>query len=558
MNSRREFLQGVAASSFVPAQTSDVGAGANFRPNIVYLHSHDTGRYVRPYGQPVPTPNLQRLASEGILFRQAFSGAPTCSPSRAALLTGQSAHASGMLGLAHRGFSLNDYKQHIIHTLHAAGYHSVLAGIQHVADKPEKIGYEELLRPASVKAADVAPAAEQFLSRAGSQPFFLDVGFFETHREYPQPTAADDPRYTQPPAAYSRYSGDSKRYGFYHASARLMDQGVGQVLNALDRYGIADKTIVISTTDHGISFPLMKCNLEDNGWGVSLIARGPGGFQGGKVSDALISQLDLFPTICDLAGLARPAWLTGRSILPILRGEKQEINEAVFAEVNYHAAYEPKRALRTKRWKYIRRYGERRTPVLPNCDDGLSKSLWLQSGWQEQVLPAESFYDLIFDPTEHRNLVADESSKAVLKEMRGRLDAWMRATQRSAVHGPVPAPQGAKVNDPGGLSPQEPTKLWLNMTSRRQFLASTAAIASAGRTAWGKARQPNVLVIIADEWRAQATSWNGDRNDLRRRSTSSPARACVSTTPYPTCQFVARRGPVYDRSISSDPRSVYQ
>jgi len=193
MNSRRAFLHGMAggAGSLLPAQATAVSPGANSRPNIVYLHSHDSGRYLRPHGPAVPTPNLQRLAGEGILFRQAFSGAPTCSPSRAALLTGQSAHASGMLGLAHRGFSLNDYNQHMIHTLHAAGYRSVLAGIQHVADKPEKIGYKELLRPASMRAADVAPAAEQFLSRTGSGPFFLDVGFFETHREYPQPTAAD-------------------------------------------------------------------------------------------------------------------------------------------------------------------------------------------------------------------------------------------------------------------------------------------------------------------------------------------------------------------------------
>jgi arylsulfatase A-like enzyme len=362
-----------------------------------------------------------------------------------------------MLGLAHRGFSLNDYNQHIIHTLHAGGYHSVLAGIQHVADKPERIGYKELLRPASVRAADVAPAAERFLSRAGSQPFFLDVGFFETHREYPQPTAADDPRYTLPPQPIPDTPETRKDMASFHASARLMDQGVGQVLDALDRYGLADNTLVISTTDHGISFPLMKCNLEDNGWGVSVIMRGPGGFNGGKVSDALVSQVDLFPTICELAGLAGPAWLTGRSILPVVRGEEREINDAVFAEVNYHAAYEPKRAVRTKRWKYIRRYGERRTPVLPNCDDGLSKSLWLQSGWKAQVLPEESLHDLLFDPTEHRNLVADESSKAALNEMRWRLDAWMRTTDDPLLHGPVHAPHGAKVNDPAGVSPQEPT-----------------------------------------------------------------------------------------------------
>jgi arylsulfatase A-like enzyme len=441
----------MAGASLLPAQVSVATA----RPNIVYLHSHDTGRYVQPFGRAIPTPNLQRLASEGMLFRQAFSCAPTCSPSRAALLTGQCAHQSGMLGLAHRGFSLNDYNQHIIHTLHTAGYHSVLAGIQHVAAKPETIGYKELLRPASMKAADVAPGAVGFLSRAGSEPFFLDVGFFETHREYPPPTPADDPRYTQPPQPIPDTQETRRDMAAYHASARQMDAGVGQILDALDRYGLAATTLVISTTDHGISFPLMKCNLEDNGWGVSLILRGPGGFQGGKVSDALISHLDIFPTICELTGVDRPPWLTGHSILPVVRGNTQEINQAVFAEVNYHAAYEPKRAVRTKRWKYIRRYGDQQTPVLPNCDDGPSKTLWLQNGWKKHTLPQESLYDLLFDPTEHQNLATDSASRVALDQMRARLDAWMLATNDPLLRGPVRAPHGAKANNPEGVSPQE-------------------------------------------------------------------------------------------------------
>ena len=98
------------------------------RPNILYIHSHDTGRYVQPYGYAVATPNIQKLAEGGVVFRQAFSAAPTCSPSRAALLTGQSAHSSGMLGLAHRGFALKDMNQHLVNTLRAAGCTSTLIG----------------------------------------------------------------------------------------------------------------------------------------------------------------------------------------------------------------------------------------------------------------------------------------------------------------------------------------------------------------------------------------------------------------------------------------------
>ena len=89
------------------------------KPNILYLHSHDTGRYVQPYGYSIPAPNLQKLAEQGVLFRQTFCGGPTCSASRAALLTGQCAHSSGMIGLAHRGFSTTR-PDRLVHLISAA------------------------------------------------------------------------------------------------------------------------------------------------------------------------------------------------------------------------------------------------------------------------------------------------------------------------------------------------------------------------------------------------------------------------------------------------------
>src|ERR1700727_2609643 len=132
-----------------------------------------------------------------------------------------------------------------------------------------------------------------------------------------------------------------------------------------------------------------------------------------------------FPDDLRLHWDEHPAWLQGKSILPVLSGQTAEIHEEVFAEVNYHASYEPKRAVRTTRWKYIRRFGDRRTPVLPNCDDSPSKDLWLQAGWGSQILDTESLYDLLFDPTEHANLVNDPAHLAVASDMRARLHAWM-------------------------------------------------------------------------------------------------------------------------------------
>jgi len=116
--------------------------------NLLYIHFHDTGRYIQPYGHAVPTPRLQQLADEGVLFRQAFCSGPTCSPSRAALLTGQHPHVCGMLGLAHRGFHLKDPRRHLAHFLQRAGYETVLSGVQHETHHtPEalhQLGYTRL------------------------------------------------------------------------------------------------------------------------------------------------------------------------------------------------------------------------------------------------------------------------------------------------------------------------------------------------------------------------------------------------------------------------------
>src|SRR3954467_10239454 len=119
---------------------------ATNRPNILYLHSHDTGRYIQPYGHRARMPNGRARPAQGVLFRQAFCAAPTCSASRACLLTGQYGQTNGMLGLAHRGWSLRHYSHHIVHTLAAAGYTSTLIGEQHISKEPGVIGYDEVMK----------------------------------------------------------------------------------------------------------------------------------------------------------------------------------------------------------------------------------------------------------------------------------------------------------------------------------------------------------------------------------------------------------------------------
>jgi len=458
--SRRRFLQTGAvaalAANVFPRKSAAAVASPEGKYNIVYLHSHDSGRYLRPYGYDVPTPNLQRLAKQGVLFRNMHAAAPTCSPSRAALLTGQPSHASGMLGLAHLGWSLNDYKQHILHILRDHGYISALAGIQHIAADPSVIGYDQILPHATTSAKDVAPAAAKFIRSKPDKPFLLDVGFFETHREFPEPV--DSPDYIQPPAPLPDVPETRRDMAGFHASARILDKGVGEVLDALESGGLAENTLVISTTDHGIAFPNMKCSLRDTGTGISLIMRGPGVFSKPQVSDALLSNIDVFPTLCDYLGIPHPAWLTGKSFLPVVQGTSKSVNDAIFAEVTYHAAYEPKRAVRTSRWKYIRHFDNRTNVVLPNCDDGYSKTFWMNNGWK--ALPSvshEELYDLTFDPNEQNNLATsrEQRTQVALEDLRSRLDRWMKETNDPLLHGPVPLVQGGHVMPQDADSPKD-------------------------------------------------------------------------------------------------------
>lgn len=428
--------------------------------NVLYIHSHDAGRMIAPYGYAMPTPNMRRLARQSTLFRQAFCCGPTCSPSRAALLTGQSCHSSGMLGLAHRGWRLNDYGQHLLHTLRPEGYRSILCGVQHIAerDQVDCIGYDEVLDVQNHQAARAADAAEARIAQGMPEPFFMSVGCTEPHRAFPPPASDEVERTARPPA----YVPDAPEARYdtagFAVKVERFDAMVGRVLTALDRAALAERTIVVCTTDHGPAFPRMKCNLTDGGLGVLLMMRGPG-IPAGRVTDALASHVDVFPTLCELLEIAPPAWLQGRSLAPVLRGEAEEVNDAIFGEVTYHAAYEPQRAVRTRRWKYVRRFDDRLRVVLPNCDDGPAKDLFIAHGWAERPLPREALYDLFYDPQETHNLASDPAAGEVLVDMQARLDRWMSETRDPLLQGFVPMPEGQVCNAPDDRSPKDP-KSW--------------------------------------------------------------------------------------------------
>jgi arylsulfatase A-like enzyme len=189
---------------------------------------------VQPYGQQVPTPNIQLLADQGVLFRQAFSAAPVCSGSRAALLTGQYCHNNGMLGLAHRGWKLRDYGKHWVHPLRDAGYRSVLIGEQHVSVDPHVIGYDDVIDVPSNHAPEVTPRAVEAIETL-PEPGFLSVGYFETHRSFQAPTSVRDTLYSLPPAHLPDTPATREDMAAFKASVRSLDQGIGAVLHALHR-----------------------------------------------------------------------------------------------------------------------------------------------------------------------------------------------------------------------------------------------------------------------------------------------------------------------------------
>jgi N-sulfoglucosamine sulfohydrolase len=166
----------------------------------------------------------------------------------------------------------------------------------------------------------------------------------------------------------------------------------------------------------------------------------------------------VFPTLCELAGIDRPDWLQGHSLLPLVSGtEAPGLRTEIFAELTYHAAYEPQRAIRTDRFKYVRRFDDFPTPVLPNCDDSPSKDAYLARGWAKRPVARESLHDLFFNPGEGRNLVGDPSYQPVLADLRARLQRWMEDTSDPLLEGPVAAPTGAQLNAQDQLSADEPT-----------------------------------------------------------------------------------------------------
>jgi len=439
--------------------------------NVIYIHTHDSGRVLSPYGYDVPTPNLKEFAADSLMFRQAYCASPTCSPSRAALLTGRYPHQNGMIGLGNRGFCLNDYNQHLVRFLNSQNYETVLCGIQHEAgaylDHREAagiIGYRQDITndSAGYEEADLVKwdyqnarsAAEWIENYDGEKAFFLSFGFFATHREYPQTLAAGiASNYVMPPFAIPDCPETRADFGGYLTSASWFDSGFELIIKALKRSGHYDKSIIIFTTDHGIAMPFCKCNLFDTGTGVALMLRVPDSDANGTVSDALISQVDIFPTLCDLLHLHKPDYLAGKSFAGLFSGTGFTEQEEIITEINFHTSYEPCRAVRTKRYKNIRYYDDYLLLNKSNIDEGKTKDYYLRNGLGERTKYREALYDLLYDPYERNNIIDDQELAGVVKELRDKLYAFQQQTEDPIRHGSYEMQSGWKVNKQECLRP---------------------------------------------------------------------------------------------------------
>ena len=430
--------------------------------NIIYMHTHDSGRYISPYGYQIPTPALMKFAKEATLFRHCYCAGPTCSPSRAGLLTGYTPHENGMQGLASRGWQLNNYEHHLANYLGKNGYHTALCGIQHEAPDYHMIGYHEIVgsqefnmdqTEASMEDWDYSNTEEacaylERQSQKADQPFFLSMGWFNTHREYPKAKKDMNPDYLTVPTPLYDCDANRRDMADYCESARVVDNCFARIMETLEKTGLREKTLVIFTTDHGIAFPKMKCTLYDTGIGVAFIMDYPGNQRKGQAVDTLTSQLDIYPTVCELAGVPIPDWTEGYSMVPFMEKKAEKVRDEIFSEVTYHAAYEPKRCIRTDRYKLIRLFDYHNGLVPANIDEAISKDFLVENGYLEKKRVREYLFDLWIDPYERENLTENEKYAEVYNNLSLRLENWMKETNDPILKygSRVPKPEGARVN----------------------------------------------------------------------------------------------------------------
>ncbi|MBI2297767.1 MAG: sulfatase [Armatimonadetes bacterium] len=412
--------------------------------NLILWTCHDTGVAIGPYGdRNVATPQLDRLAASGTVFERNFCTTPLCSPSRGAIQTGRYPHVNGLIGLVNQGWDQPAEGRCLTHLLAAAGYHTSLVGFQHIRADTATLGFDEHFAGQHYRATAGAEKVAELLAAPPREPFYIEVNCFESHRVWDADDGSVDPAALTPPPYWPDSPEVREDMAGLYRHVLLIDRAVGTVLDALERTGCASDTLFVFTVDHGIPFPRCKSTLYDSGIQTALLIRGDGVVPAGARCPAMISNVDLLPTLLDLLGLPKPGGLDGRSFARQATGAAREPHRQwIFSEKSWHDDYDPMRCVRTERWKYIRNLRPGPLLTLPldlqpfNCPTARA----MHNAYLADR-PAEELYDVHEDPHELHNQAADPTLKSTVEELRGVLDDWMEQTgDPFLAHGYVPAP----------------------------------------------------------------------------------------------------------------------
>jgi N-sulfoglucosamine sulfohydrolase len=418
--------------------------------NVLLIIADDQGRDLGVYGNTaLHTPNLDALAARGTLFTQAFATVSSCSPSRSVIYTGLYSHSNGMYGLAH-----DIHNQHLLpgvitlpQMLKKAGYATALVGKKHILPD-EALPFDRELAPEQPGVRDVARLADetqQFIASQTTKPFLVIVGFSDPHRapqnfgntqDWPRvPHRTYAPSSVQVPPSLSDTPQVRADLAQYYESISRLDAGVGLLLDALRATKHESDTLVIYLSDNGRAFPNAKTTLYDEGIELPLIIFRPGS-RAGVRNAAMVSWIDITPTILDWTGAAPPYKLPGRSLLPILDQASPSGWDRIFASHNFHEIqqYYPMRALRTRQYKYIVNLAWQLE--FPVAGDIASSPSWQSRGTKfgsrtlEAFLhrPHEELYDITRDPQEVINLASDPAHRAVLTQMRAEMERFRADT----------------------------------------------------------------------------------------------------------------------------------
>jgi arylsulfatase A-like enzyme len=431
------------------------------RPNILFAIADDWGwPHAGAYGDPVvKTPTFDRLAREGALFNHAYISSPSCTPSRGALLTGQ--FHWRLEGAANLHSVFPDKFATYPELLQKAGY---FVGASGKAWGPGRTATKG--RPIAGKPYK---SFQQFLAeRPADKPFCYWLGSGDPHRPYKVGSgkaSGMDLSKIKLPACFPDSPETRGDVADYYWEVQRFDGLIGGAVEALEKAGLLDNTIVLMTGDHGMPFPRCKSNLYDTGSRVPLAVRWPGGLKAGRTIDEFVSLTDLAPTYLELASVEIPADMTGRSLVSLLEGKDSAAGQSgrdhvLFGKERHVPSQEapdmggyPSRAIRTHDFLYIRNYEPDRWPNgTPNyqqaairnawyadTDNGLTKTYMVHNRDKDAThrklydlsfakRPAEELYDLSKDPDQLNNVAGDAQYAKALNELSTQLTRELKAS----------------------------------------------------------------------------------------------------------------------------------